>query len=52
MESLGAKHELELLEVKRMPRKSLALRLISLAYLQISWRTAVYLFRAKPDAGQ
>jgi release factor glutamine methyltransferase len=52
LERLATEHELELSEVKRMPPKSLALRLISLAYMQIGWRTAVYLFRTKHGVEQ
>jgi methylase of polypeptide subunit release factors len=52
LEELAAAHDLELVEVKPTPRKSLALRLTSLAYMQVGWRTAIYLFRAKPGVGQ
>jgi release factor glutamine methyltransferase len=48
IEGLGAKHGLELLEVKRTPRKSLGLALLSLVYMQVGFRSAFYLFRVKP----
>jgi release factor glutamine methyltransferase len=47
LEKLAAAHGLELLEVERTPRKSLALGLLSLAYMQVGWRSAFYLFRVK-----
>jgi methylase of polypeptide subunit release factors len=48
IEKLGADHGLELLEVKRTPNKSLGLFLLSLAYTQVGFRSAFYLFRVKP----
>jgi release factor glutamine methyltransferase len=48
IEKLGADHGLELLEVKRTPGKSLGLFLLSLAYTQVGFRSAFYLFRVKP----
>jgi release factor glutamine methyltransferase len=49
LEKLAAMHGLELLEVKRTPPKSLALGLLSLAHMQVGWRSAFYLFGVKPD---
>ncbi len=49
LEKLAAEHGLELVEVKRTPRKSLALGLLSLAYMQVGWRSAFYLFRVKAN---
>jgi len=48
LEKLAAVHGLELLEVKRTPPRSLALRLLRLAYMQVASRPAFYLFRVKP----
>lgn len=48
IEKLGADHGLELLEVKRTPNKSLGLFLLSVAYTQVGFRSAFYLFRVKP----
>jgi methylase of polypeptide subunit release factors len=47
LEELAAAHGLELLEVNRAPRKSLALGLLSLAYMSVGWRSTFYLFRVK-----
>ena len=53
IEKLGADHGLELLQVKRTPNKSIGLFLLSLAYTQVGFRSAFYLFRVKQgvDAG-
>ena len=50
--SLGAQHGFELVEVKRTPSKSLGLKLLSLAYTQVGFRSSFYLFRpvAAPPA--
>ncbi|MFV8316374.1 methyltransferase [Mycobacterium sp. 23] len=44
LEKLAAAHGLELLEAKRTPRKSPRLGMLSLAYMQVGWRSAFYLF--------
>ena len=51
IEKLGSGHGLELLEVRRVPSKSPALFLLSLLYMQVGFRSAFYLWRAKPQAG-
>lgn len=40
---LAAQHGFKVVEVKRMPAKSLGLMLLSLAYMQVGWRSAFYL---------
>jgi methylase of polypeptide subunit release factors len=50
VEKLGAAHGFELLEVKRTPNKSIGLFLLSLAYTQVGFRSAFYLFRPKSGA--
>lgn len=50
VEKLGAQHGFELLEVKRTPNKSLSLFLLSLAYTQVGFRSAFYLFRPVTQA--
>jgi release factor glutamine methyltransferase len=50
VERLGAKHGFELLEVKRTPNKSLGLFLLSVAYTQVGFRSAFYLFRPRAAA--
>jgi methylase of polypeptide subunit release factors len=50
VEKLGAEHGFELLEVKRTPNKSIGLFLISLAYTQVGFRSAFYLFRPRTPA--
>lgn len=52
LENLATAHGLELLEVKRTPPKSLALGLLSLAYMQVGWQSAFYLFRVKPGLAE
>lgn len=50
VQKLGAEHGFELLEVKRTPNKSLGLFLLSLAYTQVGFRSAFYLFRPVANA--
>lgn len=50
VEKLGAEHGFELVEVKRTPNKSLGLFLLSLAYTQVGFRSAFYLFRPRATA--
>ena len=45
IEKLAAEHGLELVLVRRMPPKSLALSLLSLGYLQVGFRSAFYLLK-------
>jgi hypothetical protein len=49
---LAGENGLELVGVKRTPRKDFGLQMLSLAYMQLGWRSAFYLFRVKaPAAG-
>ena len=50
IERLAARHGLQVVAVKRLPRKSLGLSLISLAYLQVGFRSAHFLIRPLPVA--
>jgi release factor glutamine methyltransferase len=43
IEKMAAAHGMKVLEVRRMPSKSLSLFLLSLAYMQVGWRSAFYL---------
>lgn len=43
IEKLAKAHGMRVVEVKRMPAKSLGLALLSLAYMQVGWRSAFYL---------
>ena len=52
LKKLGAQHGFELVSVERTPGKSPALFLLSLAYMQVGFRSAFYLFRRMPEAGQ
>lgn len=45
IERLAARHGLRVVAVRRLPRKSLGLSLLSLAYLQVGWRSAHYLIQ-------
>ena len=47
---LAADHGLEVIKVKRMPRKSLRLTLLSLAYMQVGWRSTLFLIIPRPVA--
>jgi release factor glutamine methyltransferase len=51
IEKLAAAHGLEVLEVRRMPPKSLGLSLLSLLYLQVGFRSAIYLLEPRRQAG-
>jgi methylase of polypeptide subunit release factors len=45
IEKLAACHGLQVLAVRRLPRKSAGLSLLSFAYLQVGWRSAHFLIR-------
>jgi methylase of polypeptide subunit release factors len=51
IERLAARHGLEVLAVRRLPAKSLGLSLLSLAYMQVGFRSAHFLIRPLPAAG-
>lgn len=44
---LAANHGLDLVKVQRMPRKSLYLSLLSLAYLQVGFRSTLFLIKPR-----
>lgn len=48
---LAAHHGFEVIKVQRLPRKSLSLSLLSLAYMQVGWRSTLFLLtpRAPQD---
>ena len=48
IEKLAAQHGLELLSVRRLPPKELMLTLLSVLYLQIGFKSAVYLLAPGP----
>ena len=48
IEKLAARHGLQVVAVRRMPRKSLGLSLLSLAYMQVGWRSAYFLIQPLP----
>jgi release factor glutamine methyltransferase len=50
IERLAASQGLQVVAVKRLPRKSLGLSLLSLAYLQVGFRSAHFLIRPLPVA--
>jgi methylase of polypeptide subunit release factors len=50
VESMAAEHGFKLVSVKRTPLKSLGLFLISIAYMQVGFRSAFYVFRLDPKA--
>lgn len=52
IEELAAKHGLKLLSVKRLPLKSPGLFLLSLAYMQVGWRSAFFLLQPEPAAAK
>ncbi|WP_158816798.1 methyltransferase [Methylocapsa sp. S129] len=45
IEKLAAGHGLQVIAVRRLPRKSLGLSLLSLAYMQVGWRSAYFLIQ-------
>jgi methylase of polypeptide subunit release factors len=47
IEKLASQHGLELLSVQRLPPKQLMLSLLSILYLQIGFKSAVYLLRSR-----
>jgi release factor glutamine methyltransferase len=47
IEKLASQHGLELLSVQRLPPKQLMLSLLSVLYLQIGFKSAVYLLRSR-----
>lgn len=44
LQKLGAAHGLEMKEVRRMPMKGLGLMLLSIAYLQVGFRSTLFVF--------
>jgi release factor glutamine methyltransferase len=48
IERLAARHGLEVVAVRRMPRKSLGLSLLSLAYMQVGFRSTHFLIKPLP----
>jgi release factor glutamine methyltransferase len=46
---LAANHGLEVTKVQRMPRKSLYLSLLSLAYMQVGFRSTLFLIEPRAD---
>ena len=48
VEGLAARHGLQVVSVKRLPSKSLGLSLLSLAYMQVGFRSAHFLIRPIP----
>lgn len=52
IERLASAHGMQLLAVRRLPRKSLRLSLLSLVYLQVGFRSALYLLRPEPSAAE
>jgi hypothetical protein len=49
IEKLAAQHGLEVLSVQRLPPKQLMLSLLSVLYLQIGFKSAVYLLKPRPQ---
>ena len=47
IESLSAEHGLELVSVRRLPGKSLALFLLSLLYMQVGFKSSLYLLQRR-----
>ena len=52
IEGLASRHGLRVVEVKRLPAKSLGLSLLSLAYLQVGFRSTLFLIEPVPAAEQ
>ena len=58
IKKLAAANGLEVVKIQRMPRKSLSLFLLSLAYMQVGWRSTLFLIipraaaRVRPEAEQ
>jgi methylase of polypeptide subunit release factors len=52
IEKLAAANGLKLLSVKRLPLKSPGLFLLSLAYMQVGWRSAFFLLQPEPAASK
>ncbi len=50
IEKLAAQHGLEVMSVQRLPPKELMLSLLSVLYLQIGFKSAVYLLRPRSQA--
>jgi SAM-dependent methyltransferase len=50
LQRLAADHGLELVSVRRTPMKGPGLFLLSLAYMQVGFRSAFYLFRVRREA--
>ncbi len=51
VEGLAARHGLQVISVERLPRKSLGLSLLSLAYMQVGFRSAYFLIQPIPAKG-
>jgi release factor glutamine methyltransferase len=47
IKKLAAEHGLDVIKVQRMPRKSLYLSLLSLAYMQVGWRSTLFLIKPR-----
>ena len=50
IERLAAEHGLELVSVRRLPAKDISLALLSLLYLQVGFKSALYLLRRSPPS--
>jgi release factor glutamine methyltransferase len=50
IKKLAAANGLEVVKIERMPRKSLSLFLLSLAYMQVGWRSTLFLIIPRPVA--
>jgi release factor glutamine methyltransferase len=48
IERLAARHGLRVIAVRRMPRKSFGLAMLSLAYMQVGWRSGYFLIQPAP----
>jgi release factor glutamine methyltransferase len=50
IEKLASQHGLELIYVRRLPRKSLSLSLLSLAYMQVGFKSTLYVLQRRQRA--
>ncbi len=48
IEKLASEHGLEVVSIRRLPRKSLALFLLSALYLQVGFKSTLYLLQRRP----
>jgi release factor glutamine methyltransferase len=51
IDALAVSHGLQVVSVRRLPPKSFGLSLLSLAYMQVGWRSAYFLIRQAPEEG-